>query len=91
MMVTGGLTQQHCSRVTATDCAAHPMCVNMFLLPGSHAFANPKSHSLMRCGRLESSSVLSSFRSLDAGTAWSATVHAPLDNAKTASSKPACG
>ena len=50
------------------------MCVNMFLLPGSHAFAKPKSHSLMRCGRLESSSVLSSFRSLDASTARSAPV-----------------
>ncbi len=42
----------------------HPMCVNMFLLSGFQALAKPKSHSLMRCGRFESSSVLSSFRSL---------------------------
>lgn len=40
------------------------MWVNMLRLSCSHCLAKPKSHSFTRPGRLPSSSVLSSFRSL---------------------------
>ena len=48
------------------------MWVIMILL-ASQALANPKSHSLMRCGRFASSNVLSNFKSLyiQSGTASS--------------------
>lgn len=40
------------------------MCVYMLFWPCSHCFAKPKSHSFTLPGRLPSSRVLSSFRSL---------------------------
>jgi hypothetical protein len=52
--------------------AAHPMWVNMLRFSCSHCFAKPKSHSFTRPGRLPSSSVLSSFRSLKTGNSQGA-------------------